>query len=149
MKTELSIVIDQPPPVVFDFLMDPENLPLWVTNFQKIEHEKGEPGELGAISKVTFHERGREIEFTEEIIALRQNELVTVHDTGNDMEMKATYRLEPISDSSTLLSTHVETTVKSFLMKLFFFFSRQSMLQRQKSDLDKLKNAIEELTDIE
>jgi uncharacterized membrane protein len=149
MKIENSIEIDQPPPVVFDFLMDEENLPLWLTNFIRIEHISGEPGEVGCTSKHVYNENGRVIELMEEITAVKKNQMVAAKYVGAQFDMEVIYHLKSAGENGTQLHLSSDITSKGFFMKIMTPFIKKSIQKRGIQDLVNLKNAIEELTEIE
>ena len=63
--TKVTVTINQPVEPVWDKLMNPDNLKFWLTGFISAEHVSGELGKVGAISKLKFKERGKEMEVTE------------------------------------------------------------------------------------
>lgn len=149
MTIESNIEISQPPSVVYEFMMDEENLPLWLTNFVRMETISGEPGEVGSISKHFYNERGRVLEFTEEITEIRENELMAAKYESEDFDMHIANFLKPAGEASTRLTIRSEYLFKSFWMKLFAPFARNTMQKRMQENLERLKDAIEELTEIE
>lgn len=149
MKIEHSIEIDQPPPVVFEFLMEEENLPLWLTNFIRIEHTSGEPGEVGSTSKHVYNENGRMIELMEEITGIKKNQMVSAKYVGAQFDMEVIYHLKPVGETGTQLTLSSDITSKGFFMKIVEPFVKKSIQKRGLQDLVNLKNAIEELTEIE
>jgi uncharacterized membrane protein len=149
MKFELSIEIDQPPSVVYDFMMDPENLHLWLTNFVRMEHLSGEPGEPGAKAKHVYDERGRHVEMVETIISNVENQEMIADYESEYFDMRVSNYLEPKDDHKTLLSIVTEMEMKSFVMKLVGRLFKGQSEKRLAADMERLKDAIEELTEIE
>lgn len=149
MKIDTSVDIAQPPSVVYDFLLDEENLPLWLTNFIRWEEISGEPGEVGAVSRHVYNENGRTIELMEEITVLDKDRKLEARYTGNSFDMELAYRLEEAPDNGTRLRLLATIFPKSLFFKLTRPFFRSNMEKRFKNDFEKLKDAIEELTEIE
>jgi uncharacterized membrane protein len=149
MKIEHSIEIDQPPSVVYDFMMDPENLPLWLTNFVRMEHISGEEGEPGAVSRHIYDEKGRQIEMIETVLTNVENEEMTAVYTSEHFDMNISNYLQPSGEKSTRLKVVTEMEMKGFFMKLIGGLFKGQTEKRLKEDLEKLKDAIEELTEIE
>lgn len=149
MKIENSIDIDQPPSVVYEFLMDEENLPLWLTNFVRLERISENQGEVGTLSKHIYNENGRIVELIEEIKNLQPNTLTEAEYSHPNFTMYITNRLTPVAENATRLTVSSSIRLHSFIMRLSSFFVRKAIDKRNKQDLVNLKNAIEELTEIE
>lgn len=149
MKFELSIEIDQPPSVVYDFMMDPENLHLWLTNFVRMEYLSGEEGTPGATSKHVYDENGRQIEMIETIVSNVENEKMVADYASEHFDMRVSNYLKPKGDHNTLLTISTEMEMKSFVLKLVGRIFRGKTEKRLAADMERLKGAIEELTEIE
>lgn len=149
MKIETVVEIDKPPSEVYDFLMDEENLILWIKNFVRLEHINGEPGEVGSTSKHIYDENGRIVEFIEEIISNEANQLLESIIRNKFIEITITNRLQEINKNNTQLTVTSELNPKSFFYKLMTFLSKKKLTNRQAEDIDRLKKAIEKLSKIE
>jgi hypothetical protein len=149
MKIENVVEIDKPPSEVYDFLMDEENLTLWIKNFVRLEHLEGEPGEVGSISKHIYDEDGRTVEFVEEIIANEKNELLTGILRNRFVEITINNKIKSIKKNYCQLTVTSELVPKSFFYKIMFLFSKKKMIKRQTEDIGRLKKAIEKLSKIE
>ncbi len=51
-----------------------ENMKEWQPSLKSFEHQSGEPGQVGAVSKLTYNENGREIVLTETITGRKEPE---------------------------------------------------------------------------
>lgn len=67
MKYRTEIVIDLPRERVVELMDNSENLMKWQKGLQSFEHLSGEPGQVGATSRMVFDEGGRRIEMIETI----------------------------------------------------------------------------------
>ncbi|MBP7679726.1 MAG: SRPBCC family protein [Saprospiraceae bacterium] len=150
MTIESNIEISQPPSVVYQFLIDEENLSLWVSNFVRLERLSGENGEAGSTAKHFYFENSRTIEMREEILQTVENEQLISMLYGESFDMKVTNILTPIeADEATRLAVAIQLTPRNFLAKLTLPIIRNKIEKRAVADLQKLKDAIEELTDID
>jgi hypothetical protein len=149
MKIENVVEIDKPPSEVYDFLMDEENLTLWIKNYVRLEHLKGEPGEVGSTSKHIYDENGRVVEFVEEIIANKKDELFKGVLRNKFVEITICNKIKPIKKNYCQLTVTSELIPKSFFYKIMFWFSKKKLINRQAEDIDRLKKAIEKLSKIE
>lgn len=147
MKVENTVEISKPPSEVYEFLMDEENLSLWVTNFIKLERLDGEEGEIGSTSKHIYNENGRTIEFIEEITANEPGKLFKGVLRNKNMEIIISNELFPLADNSTRLVVVSDIYPQNLLYKIMTFLSKRSIIKRQQEDLRRLKEAIEELAE--
>jgi uncharacterized membrane protein len=147
MKVENTVEISKPPSEVYEFMMDEENLSLWVKNFVKLERLEGEEGEVGSTSRLIYNENGRTIEFIEEITEKETGRLFKGVIRNKNMEIKISNELIPLSDNNTRLIAISEIYPQTLLFKIFTFFSKRSIIKRQEEDLQRLKEAIEELAE--
>lgn len=60
VKFEISIEINQPPEIVVQALMKAENAPYWDTYLEEFEVVKGKPGEVGAVGRLHYVQKGHE-----------------------------------------------------------------------------------------
>lgn len=149
MKIETVVEIDKPPSEVYDFMMDEENLILWIKNFIRLEHIDGEPGQVGSTSKHIYDEDGRTVEFVEEITTNKESELVEGILRNKLVEITITNKIRPTKNNYTQLTVTSEIAPKSFFYKIVTIFSKRKMIRRQTEDLRRLKKAIEKLSKIE
>ena len=145
MKVETKVEIGKPPSEVYEFLMDEENLTLWIKNFVKLERLEGEEGEVGSTSRHVYNENGRTVEFIEEITAIKEGRLMQSIIRNKNMEIEIRNELFPVEDHSTQLVVTSDLRPLNLVFRILTFFSRKSIAKRQNEDLDRLKNAIEAL----
>ncbi|MFT5168400.1 MAG: putative membrane protein [Saprospiraceae bacterium] len=147
MKVENTVEISKPPSDVYEFLVDEENLSLWIKNFIKLERLEGEEGEVGSTSKHIYNENGKTIEFIEEITAKETGKLFKGVLRNRQVEIKISNELFLLADNSTRLVVVSEFYPQNLIIKIVTFFSKKSIIKRQRDDLQRLKEAIEELTE--
>ena len=149
MKVEHSVEIDQPPSVVYDFLLDPEALPLWISNFVRMEHLEGEPGEVGSKSRHFYDRGGETIELEEEILENEENAKLVAKYSGVQFDMLIENNIARRDDHASVLTISNETTYNSLLLKICSPLLKKRSASRLIEDMEKLNDAIEELTEIE
>ena len=147
MKVENTVEISKPPSEVYEFMMDEENMSLWIKNFIKLERLEGEEGEVGSTSKLTYNENGRTIEFIEEVTENAIGRTFKAIMRNRNMEIKLSNELFLLSDNNTRLVAISEIYPQTLLHKILTFFSKRSIIKRQDEDLQRLKEAIEELAE--
>ena len=149
MKIETVVEIDKPPSEVYDFMMDEENLILWIKNFIRLEHIDGEPGKVGSTSKHVYDEDGRIVEFIEEITANKENEFLEGVLRNKFVEITISNEIKPTKKNYTQLTVTSELVPKNLLYRIVTIFSKRKLINRQTEDLGRLKRAIEKLSRIE
>lgn len=137
--------IDQPPSVVYDFLTDDENKPLWLSNYVRHERIKGADGKVGSISRQFFRENGRQIAIMEEITSAREAELFENTLRHEQMDIRLRNELKPKGDHRTELRITFEYAPKTWGARLLFWLTRGKILRRHKKDIQNLKSAVETL----
>ncbi len=149
MKIETVVEIDKPPSEVYDFMVDEENLILWIKNFIRLEHIDGEPGQVGSTSKHVYDEDGRIVEFIEEITANKENEFLEGVLRNKFVEITISNEIKPTKKNYTQLTVTSELVPKNLLYRIVTIFSKRKLINRQTEDLGRLKRAIEKLSRIE
>lgn len=147
MKVETKIEINKPPSDVFDFMMDEENLSLWIKNFVKLERLQGEDGQVGSTSRHVYNENGKTIEFVEEITAIEKGRLMESVLRNKNMEILIRNTMEASESQSTKLFVYSELRPLNLFYKMLTIFSKKKIVKRQQEDIERLKNAIESLTE--
>ncbi len=147
MRIESKVEISKPPSEVFEFLLEDENLILWVKNFITLERLEGEEGQVGSTSRHVYNENGQTIEFIEEVLEIDPGKLFHSILRNSSMEIEITNKLSPLKDDHTLLCVSTDRRPLSFGAKVRNLFSKKKWTKRQVDDLQRFKDAIEELTE--
>ncbi len=137
--------IDQPPSVVYDFLTDDENKPLWLSNYVGQERIKGADGKVGTVSRQFFRENGRQISLLEEITSAREAELFENTLRHEQMEIRLRNELKAMDTHRTELRVTFEYAPKTWFANLLYWLTRGKILRRHKKDIQNLKSAVESL----
>jgi len=68
MKYQVEIEINRPIKEVIPLFDSFENLKKWQPGLQSFEHIEGNPGEIGAKTRLIYDERGKDVEMIETVI---------------------------------------------------------------------------------
>jgi len=147
MKIETTVEISKPPSEVYNFLMDEENLTLWIKNFIKLERINGEDGQVGSTSRHIYDENGKTTEYIEEVIVAEKGKLFQTILRNEQMEMDIINKFSPIGDNVTKLEVTARLRPLSFISRLSLFFSKKRRYHHQMEDILRLKASIEALGD--
>jgi len=72
LTVEESIVINRPRLEVWEFMTDPDNVPLYSSNVVEYEMVSGEKQEVGRICRWVVKVAGRRLEMTDEMVAVEK-----------------------------------------------------------------------------
>ena len=102
MKFTCSVTINKPRQQVVDLWQDPENLKHWQDGFVDFKHLEGDPGHIGAVSRMRYKIRNRDLELIE-----------TIQHIDLPNEMTAMYESKPMNNTmrNTFSSPSENTTV--------------------------------------
>lgn len=140
--TKVTITINQPVETVWNKLMNPDNLKFWLTGFISAEHVSGEYGKTGAISKLKFKERGKEMEITETVTSIKSNQQYSFTMTSTAFNAETDIRLISFGNRTEMIQT-VQFFPKQFFMKLFMPLVKGAMKKRMENELIRFKNFVE------
>jgi uncharacterized membrane protein len=143
MLTETKIIINKPLREVWAFFQNPDNLKLWLSGLQKVEHVSGVPGAAGAKAKHYFLDRGKDLVLDEEIIEVIP-ERKFAGTLGSSMMVNAvTSYFTDLGNGQTEYSLSSDTTFKGFLWKQIGPLMKGEFKKRQEKDLQTLKQVLE------
>ncbi len=143
MKFKLELIINKPRAEVWKAFDNPENMSKWQHSLTKFELLSGTQGQPGAISKLTYEERGREFSLIEK---------VTYRDEPNrfDGVYENEFTDNPIhntfierGENETLWVIETEFKFKTFVMKLFGPLMKKNFMTRTQRDMERFKELAE------
>ena len=142
LTVDESIVINRPRSEVWDFMSDPENVPVYSSNVVEYELVSGERDEVGRICKGAVKVAGRRLELTDKLVEIetgRRGKLVS-EDAPIPYTLELTYEDE---GEGTKLSWHQDIGS----LKGFFKFADPIVLKLYtrdvRSNLEKAKTILE------
>ncbi len=142
IELENTITIGCAREKVFAFITDPDNLQHWLSGLESFEIISGKVGEVGASAKQVLKQAGRRIEFVQRVDAVEHPSLFEVSLKSKDMEIKVAYTLEE-SEGETLFNVQEKIRLKSFFLRQFKKIVKSLNIERQRKDLERLKNVLE------
>lgn len=118
MKYTLTIDIDQPRKKVIELFDKPDNLKHWQPGLISFEHLSGEPGTVGAKSRILYKMGKRETEMTETIIEYNLPEkMLSTYEANGVLNIQENY-FEEINENQTRWISVCEFQFNNFAMKL-------------------------------
>lgn len=139
---EHEIEIDKPLKEVYRAFKEPDNLPRWLQGLQRIEQIRGNPGEVGSVTKQIYLERGRTVEMIETITAHEPERFFagTLEGPGMQGDLRVDF-VDRGEKTGLRFSGNFKPC--SFMMWLLMPFMKGSIRNRQIGDLQTFKGLVE------
>ncbi len=139
MQYTVDTVIDRPVDEVIRLFDDPEGLKEWMEGLEEFVHLEGNPGEVGAKSRLHFKMGKREIETIETITAKNLPD-----EFGGTYEADGVFntnmiRFAPTGNDQTRMTLETDFQFSSLLMKLMGFFMPGVFRKQSKKNLEAFK----------
>jgi len=138
MKHKTELVINAPWDRVWSIFDDPDYISKWQPNLIALLHESGEPGQPGAVSKLTYDENGRQVVLTETIAERRPPDLFAGTYDSRYGTTTVVNRFEMIDAQTTRWTVWSRYRFRG-VMKLMALFMASSIRRRTCADLERFK----------
>jgi uncharacterized membrane protein len=143
MKYETEVEIALPREKVIELFDNTENLKKWQKGLLSFEHESGEAGNEGAVSRLKYKMGSREIEMTETITKRNLPEEFTgIYETKGMWNQHENYFKED-GEHATKWKTISEFKSDSFFMKMMMTLMPSSFKKQTKKMMIDFKNFAE------
>lgn len=145
MRFTTGIIIRRPVSEVFRYVCDPKYLPEWVQGFETYRREKGRRRREGSRGVQVYKEPdGKMTEVEEEVLVREEGEELELLLQNRNMLSRVRYRFYNQGGEVTKLIVDVETKLRPYIFNLISPFVKGPMLRRQRADLQRLKQVLEE-----
>ena len=144
-KVEATVTINKPAQEVWDYMDNPDNMPLWLDGFVKYEHKSGEHGKVGSKGLQYYNENGREFVMEEEIVEVREPEYIKLNVTSKPMDMVIENTFVAKDENTTVFTGSATFTRVGFFMNIMmalFQPTKKAQAQHEKQ-LNKFKELVE------
>ena len=146
MRFNISVVIDKPLEIVWKAFINPENMLHWTKYLEKVEVVKGELGEIGALSRLHYLEKGKSYILEDKMISYEEGKKIGSQVSGQRMLINLETFFESLN-GETKISMNWDGTSDFFIMKLIFKLLRRKMINQAQSELDHFKSLVEKYGD--
>lgn len=140
--TKITVTINQPVEKAWETFMNPDNLKYWLTGFISAEHVSGEAGKKGAVSKLTFRERGKKMEVTETVTAIEPHQQYSFTMVSAAFNAETDIRFISFGSRTELIQV-TRYFPKQFIMKLMMPLIKGAMKKRMEDELVRFKKFTE------
>jgi uncharacterized protein YndB with AHSA1/START domain len=142
MKLKFETVIDASLDTVWAAFDNPDNMPRWQQNLESFKHISGEAGQPGAVSELTYDEKGKEVVLRETITERRQPDfLAGIYESSMSKTLIVNH-FDAVDESSTRWTTWCNFTFKGF-MKVLSLFVSGIIRRRTEADMERFKLMVE------
>ena len=142
LTVEETIVVDRPAREVWDFMTDPDNVPVYSSNIVEYEVVSGEKVQVGRVCRGVVKVAGRRLELTDEMVEAEPGRGARIVSKEATIPYSLTLRYED-EGGATRITWHQE--VES--LKGFFKFADPVVLKLYsrdvRSNLEKAKTILE------
>jgi uncharacterized membrane protein len=115
-SVEASILIDKPRDEVWEFLIDPDNLPVYASNIIEYELVSGDKHEVGRRSRGAVRMAGRRLEFTDELVEVEPGRRARIASVQATIPYTLTVTYDDGEGGATKVTWHQEVqSLKGFL----------------------------------
>lgn len=142
MKFEFTIDLAAPRDLVWRAFDNPSNLLKWQPSLVSFEPVSGSPGQVGAVSQLTYRESGREIVLVETITVRREPvEFGGTYESGHGVTLLSNRFVETAADQT---RWNVETQAQLRGMAKFMGPMLKGMIEnRVRTDCQRFKSLLE------
>lgn len=143
MKFRLELTINKPRAEVWKVFDNPDNMSKWQHSLTKFELVSGTQGQPGAISKLTYEERGREFSLIEKVTYRDEpNRFDGVYENEfTDNPVRNTFIEQ--GEKATLWVVDTEFKFKTFTMKWLGPLLKKNFVRRTQRDMERFKEFAE------
>jgi hypothetical protein len=142
VKFEVSIDIDCPPEIVVQALMKAENATYWTTDLEEFEVVKGKPGEVGAIGRLHYVQKGHEHIMEDVLEYSEPGKRYVSRVSGPAITARVETNIEP-NNSGTKLAIVWTGTGKKLLLRLLLPLLQKKIARQSQKELATFKNLVE------
>lgn len=144
---ENTVTINKPVDVVWDVFTDEEKMDQWLVGMQSIETLEGEAITEGSRYKLTFIMEGEQIDITEEVTQVKENELFAFTLDSEPLASEVEIHFTPVDSNTTMVKAVTTSEGKGMFWKPVITLSSTVMQQQSQQSYDKLKRLVESYSD--
>ena len=120
MNCSTTVTINKPIQQVWDYVNDPEKLPLWLNDFVRYEHLSGDQNApaVGDRSRHTYTQNDKEFSMIEEIVEINPPHSILLKMTSAWFDLEIVNTFEASSENQTVLFAGAKSTRLHWMLSL-------------------------------
>ncbi len=142
LTVDESVVIDRPRQEVYEFLADPENVPVYNGNIVEYELLSGGPYEVGRRCRAVVRVAGRRLDSTDELIEAEDGRRIKIQSDDAKIPYTLEVRFDDEGDA-TRVTWHQEMESLKGVFKFADSIVLKMYSRDVRSNLDKAKTLLE------
>lgn len=139
MELKLETSIDKPPQEIYQFLLDKENIGLWLSNFKQYISISGDEDEEGSKAWYIFYFNKTSFKFEQEILKLIPNQRINYILRHPYVDIDFDIRLVEQKEESTKVMMTADYQSKSPVFNIYWLIRSGHLKKRHARDLHNLK----------
>jgi carbon monoxide dehydrogenase subunit G len=143
MEFSHEVVINKDREEVWKIFDNPDNLKKWQPTLKSFEPQSGQPGQVGATSKLIYEENGREIVLTETIKSRDYPQEFSGSYSSSHVTNNLTNKFLALDDGATKWVMDCEVVFHALLLKMFGPLMKGAFVKRVTGDMNRFNEFAE------
>jgi len=139
---KISTIINQPLDIVWKAFIDPQNMLHWTKYLEKVELVKGKFGEIGAIGRLHYLEKGRSYVLEETLISYEEGKKIGSQISGQGMNIEVENLFETVPEGLKITMSWNGTS-KSFLARFILKIMQKKIAKQAEKELFTFRTLVE------
>jgi hypothetical protein len=139
---KIATQINRPIAIVWGAFINPDNMLHWTKYLVKVEVVKGKFGEIGALSRLHYLEKGKAYVLEDKLLACEEGKRIVSEVSGQGMKIILETTLVPIN-GATRISMQWTGTGASLFMRIVLWLMRNKISKHAFNELLHFKSLVE------
>ena len=139
---KITTNIARPADIVWRAFINPDNMLHWTKYLEKVEVVEGEFGEIGALSRLHYLEKGKAYILEDKLIGCEEGKRIVSEVSGQGMKIILETTFDPI-DETTKVSMLWTGTGNSFFVRIALWLMQNKISKQALNELLHFKSLVE------
>ena len=139
---KITTIINRPSTIVWKAFINPDNMLHWTKYLEKVEVVKGKFGEIGALSRLHYLEKGKAYILEDKLLAYKEGKRIVSEVSGQGMKILLETTLDPL-DKATKVSMQWKGTSDSIFMRIMLWLMQKKISKHALNELLHFKSLVE------
>jgi uncharacterized membrane protein len=143
VEFEIDIQIHKPVETVLEAFLDPDNMPYYTTDLEKVEIVKEEPGLVGSVMYLHYKKKGRSYIMEDKLEYAEHGKKYISQVSGDALTARVEIGFHVVDPGKTKMNLCWSGKGKVLFLKLFLPFLRRKIIYQARHELEKFRELIE------